>query len=366
MQSRESRALAFLFGAGASARFNYPTVTNFFAQCEDQRFPHDACEDLWRYIRLLEGRSPNEKYPKINAEAVFSLAEQILQVDAALRFDYHPSKPSRGTKRPVLRSGISATDLYRSLTDGIITVYGRMPEEAAADSDPLAELVKEANEFVPEGQPLWLFTTNYDTVIENSLERWIASRQKPFERMRLATGIADHRPHRLDTTSFPLDAKPGERPVNLVKLHGSATWKHETSDPASPIIETDMRVPTNHDCALFFGYKRIPDEEPFVSLHRLFKRALLTHVTLVSIGFQFGDPFLRELVDFALKANYKLNVLCCLRSEPPGQSTVSDLEGSHRERFKLLRDKQGKLAPFGDKQFCAILREQLEVSAGSS
>ncbi|MGA3327228.1 MAG: SIR2 family protein [Terriglobia bacterium] len=365
MQSRESRAVAFLFGAGASARFNYPMVANFFGQCEDRGFPHKDCEDLWRYIRILERRSRNEKYPEINAEAVFSLAEQIRQVDAALRLDSSPSTRPHRTQRPVLRSGLSAEDLYRRLTDGIITVYGRMPEEAAADSDPLAELVKEADEFVPEGQPLWLFTTNYDTVIENSLDRWIGSRQKPFEHMRLATGIADQRPHRLDTASFPLDAKPGERPVNLVKLHGSATWKHETSDRASPILETDMRVPTDRDCALFFGYKRIPDEEPFVSLHRLFKRALSTHGTLVSIGFQFGDPFLRELVDFALRANDKLKVLCCLRSEPADQSTVRNLEGSHRERFKLLRDKQGKLVRFDDKQFCTILREQLEVSVGS-
>ena len=170
MQSRESPALAFLFGAGASARFNYPTVTNFFGQCKHKGFPHDDCEDLWRYIRVLEGRNSNEKYPKINAEAVFSLAEQILQVHAALRTDSAPPQFPRRTKLPVLRSGISAPDLYKRLTDGIITVYGKMPEEGPPDSDPLAELVKEADEFVPEGQPLWLFTTNYDTVIENSLE----------------------------------------------------------------------------------------------------------------------------------------------------------------------------------------------------
>ena len=85
------------------------------------------------------------------------------------------------------------------------------------------------------------------------------------------------------------------------------------------------------------------------------------HVTLVSIGFQFGDPFLRELVNFALRANEKLKVLCCLRSKPADQSTVRDLEDSHRDRFQLLRDKEGKLVPFGDKQFCTVMSEQLEV-----
>jgi hypothetical protein len=339
-------------------------VTDFFDHCKKvEGFPGHTCEQLWRYIRLLEGRSSEERYPNIDAEAVFSLAEKIVQVDKALRIDSVPFS-SRGGTHPLVLPGVpSAADLYRRLMDAIITVYGRMPEKAAAELDPLAELVREADEFVPEGQPLWLFTTNYDTVIENSLENWIASGEKPFDHIRLATGAADERPHRIDADSFVLDSKDGERPVNLVKLHGSATWKRETLEPASPIIDAGMRVPTGNDCALFFGYKAIPEAEPFVSFHRLLKRALSTHLTVVSIGFQFGDPFLRELVDFALRANDKLTVLCCLRSEPKKGSAVDGLAGSHGARFRLLRDGQGALVPFGEKHFCATLRAGIELCA---
>jgi len=359
MENRESRALAFLFGAGASARFNYPTVTNFFDQCKHQGFPHDECEDLWRYIRLLESRSPNEKYPKINAEAVFSLAEQILQVDAALRIDAYPSTLPRRTKLPVLRSGVGAPDLYKRLTDGIITVYGKMPEEGPADSDPLAELIKEADDLVPHGEPVWLFTTNYDTVIEDSLRRWRDEAEGAFRHLRLEIGFALQQPHPFTPDRFEAAPGEGERILNVVKLHGSVTWKRETTEPGSRIIDSGLRVPTGHDCVLYFGYKRFPEEEPFVTLYRLFKRALLRPLTLITIGFQFADPYLRELLDFGLDANSELRVVCCLRSEPTERSAVEGLKSSHAGRFELLRDAQGKLVPFADKGFCAALKARL-------
>ena len=72
----------------------------------------------------------------------------------------------------------------------------------------------------------------------------MASGQKPFEHIRLATGAADQKPRRINATSFQPHTTHGERPVNLVKLHGSATWKRETLEPGSPIIDAGMRVPT--------------------------------------------------------------------------------------------------------------------------
>ncbi len=359
MGNWKSPGLAFFFGAGASAHLGYPTVTNFFDKCKIDGFPHYDCEQLWRYIRILENRSPDEKYPRINAEAVFSLAEQVLQVDKALSIDSGPFPSKHATRRPGLPTKISPADLHRKLMDGIIGIYGTMPTHPAHVPDPLGELVKEVKAVVPYGHVVWFFTTNYDTVIESSFGTWIARGEEPLDRLRLVTGIGQQRPHRLDVQSFPFTAGSKELVVNLVKLHGSATWKHETPKPDSPILETDMRGPTNYDCALFFGYKRVPEEEPFVGLHRLFKRVLLTPVTLVSIGFQFADPFLRELVNFALRANPKLSVLCCLRSEPKDGSAVDGLVASHGFRFKLLRDGEGALVPFGEKHFCTYLRQEL-------
>jgi hypothetical protein len=338
-------------------------VTEFFDRCKTDGFPHYDCEQLWRYIRILEGRSASEKYPNVNAEAVFSLAEQILDVDKALKIDSGPPPSSHATQRPGLPTRISPPDLHRRLMEGIVSVYGAMPEQASTVSDPLAELVKEVHAAAPQGRPIWFFTTNYDTVIESSLSAWIADGQEPFDRLRLVTGAADESPNRLDAACFRFSARSGKRLINLVKLHGSATWKRETADPASAIIETGMRLPTSYDCVLYFGYKRIPEQEPFVSLHRLFKRVLLSPVTLVSVGFQFADPFLRELVDLALRANDKLTVLCCLRSDPKKGSAVEDLASSHSARFRLLKDEQGVLVPFGDKRFCRTLRGQLGPSA---
>jgi hypothetical protein len=73
--------------------------------------------------------------------------------------------------------------------------------------------------------------------------------------------------------------------INLVKLHGSATWK---LDAARQPIETGWSMPTDHDCLLCFGYKSVPEQDPFVALHTLLKSVLLRCEAVIAIGFALG------------------------------------------------------------------------------
>src|ERR1700691_869321 len=79
---------------------------------------------------------------------------------------------------------------------------------------------------------------------------------------RLRTGFSAGRPGRWRPDLLSDQPTTGERLINLVKLHGSATWK---LDAARQPIETGWSMPTDHDCLLCFGYKSVPEQNPFVA-----------------------------------------------------------------------------------------------------
>ena len=103
------------------------------------------------------------RYAQRKAEKVNAFLRSIKSMGA----EYLSLPSSHATQRPGLPSRTSPPDLHRKLMDGIVSVYGAMPKQLATVPDPLAELVKEVQAVVPDGQPVWFFTTNYDTVIES-------------------------------------------------------------------------------------------------------------------------------------------------------------------------------------------------------
>jgi hypothetical protein len=347
------RAVAFLFGAGASVRLGYPMVTDFFSQFKGGNGSQTASSHLARYIAILNGGQVPIPWPHINAEEVFALAEQMRGVERALAID-------DGGAALVIGKVTTAGQLYDRLCAGIVDIYGRAPGDAQVDDNALADALEIALEWNAPGSGLWLFTTNYDTVIEDSVSRWIDRKRGYFALGKLVTGFGERQPHRFKEGLFRQEPPEGEWLVRLLKLHGSANWKRETADPRSAAIETGMRGPTNHDCVLYFGYKTFPESQPFLALHRLFRQALLQPITLVSVGFQFGDPYIRELVDFALDANPSLRVICCLKDEPSDGSSVRELMKRHAMRFELLRNPAGALVPFGDQGFRAALNTAVQ------
>lgn len=213
--------------------------------------------------------------------------------------------------------------------------------------------------------PIWVITTNYDSVIEellrdpdfqNQIHAWGG-----VARLELRTGFVPGTPARWDPQMFSAPPRTGFCPVNLVKLHGSATWKWDNDAAPPQPVDIGLALPTgDYDCLVYFGYKSIPEFDPFKTMHRLLKDILLGHAVVVSIGFRFGDPYIRETFDFAFRANRNLQVICSLTQQPAQGTPLYGLMEAFPRQVSILVGEDGTPIRFGREEFCRELEKRLE------
>jgi hypothetical protein len=173
---------------------------------------------------------------------------------------------------------------------------------------------------------------------------------------QLCTGFDPALDNRWQPHLFTEPGSESTRRINVLKLHGSATWKRDGD--GNP-VDTRWPMPTEHDCLLFFGYKSVPESEPFAHIHNLLKEALLRCDVAIVVGFRFGDPYIRELFDFGLRANQNLRMICCARKQPDGSSHLANILQTFKGRAVLLQTKPGELVSFGDPRFETALESHL-------
>jgi hypothetical protein len=163
------------------------------------------------------------------------------------------------------------------------------------------------------------------------------------------TGFSETGSRAFSPQTFAARSTPGERLVHFIKLHGSVSWKLQRRLGRQTVVETaGSTAPTGeHDCVLYFGYKSVPEEEPFKTLHNQLKQSLLLPRAMIVIGFQFADPYIRETFDFALRANKSLRLICYLRRSPEPSTPLKNLLEDFPEQISVLRgrDKVG-LSPW--------------------
>ena len=176
----------------------------------------------------------------------------------------------------------------------------------------------------------------------------------------MCTGFARGNPGRWKPELF--DAKPtqGTRQINLFKLHGSVTWKWESTDAGLEPVEMNWRQPTGEtDCLLYFGYKSVPEADPFRTLHNRFKDSLVKSSVVFVIGFQFADPYIRETFDFALRANPQLRIVCCLKHMPTPNMPLANLMHAFPGRVQILAEDKNVPIAFGQDRLPEALRTSL-------
>jgi SIR2-like domain len=353
------RAAVFL-GAGASCFAGFPTVESFFKHALPRGGALDElCSQLARRISIHEGTQENLKWPIFNAEKVFGWLEIL---DEAQRI-----QSVNGGAQPVNISngrGLErrADELMSELKREIVRVYGTELSPKILTAAPHNELFKLLDTVIPDTEPLHVFTTNYDGLVEQLFEHWRNGNSQMFKEIRICTGFSSSQPAHWQAKLFEEKSIPGVRLVKLAKLHGSITWKR---DSAGRIVDTHWAMPTEHDILLYFGYKSVPEQEPFLALHNLLKSTLLQYDYLIAIGFRFADPYLYELFDLALRANSRLQVICCLNRAFESGSPVSRMAAQFPGRIHLLTSSTGAPVPFGHQDFQESLKRFL-MQTGSS
>lgn len=222
--------------------------------------------------------------------------------------------------------------------------------------DNYLALFKFLHDRTPGAEPIQVFSTNYDTILENQLRSWRFTDAGFVP--DLCTGFEPGNSSRWQPSLFDTSAPPGKRRVNLYKLHGSVTWKR---DPSSGLIVEmdDFLAPTDYDCLLYFGYKSVPEDEPFRTLHQYLKGALLHCNAVIAIGFRFVDPYIRETFDFAMRANPNLRILCCLKYLPEPDSPLGQMQRDFSKQVTFLTNGTDPVC-FGKQEFMECLGKALE------
>ena len=240
--------IAFLLGAGASYPYGVPMMSGFYRDFTEhvaRRHPH--CSE---FLASLDARHTS---PKPDLETLITDLQNILSVTTGLE--------ALGYSESAVTSGVEMARELRGYLDAFLVDrcerFDR--EKAATELRPLLEL--------SSGNALWIFSTNYDRIVEFACE---------------ANGIGCS--DGFDTAApTPVANWQGafDRAVRVVKLHGSVNWYEDDPGGALHRLDRGYSLP-GHDFRLLRGDQRL---RPLMIIPTLEKEAL-------------GDPYIGLAVRF--------------------------------------------------------------------
>jgi hypothetical protein len=156
---------------------------------------------------------------------------------------------------------------------------------------------------IPRSCPVEIFTTNYDLLIEQSMEAY---------RVPYFDGFVGSHQSFFDTHAIDGDDLP-PRWARVWKMHGSINWSRDANG------NVVRRVPQRgNDCVIHPSHLKYDESRrmPYIALmDRL--RAFLRQPSafLVTCGFSFRDQHINEVILEALQGNPTATVFGLLRSE---------------------------------------------------
>lgn len=355
-------SITLFLGAGASACESFPTVFHFFEQVTfpsgvDARGFQTACMELARRIDVAERTQENNNWPRIDAEKLWGNLELLVNSNKLTSTPF--GLPVTRTGLTPQNAGVLPEDLLVFLKEQILRIYGRTVSTSSKPC-PHRDLFALLNLIVPAEEPISVYTTNYDTIIEDLFRSQSFSEETFHSVGHVCTGFAQGNPNRWRPDLFDVKPPKGTRQVNLLKLHGSVTWKWESTDAGLEPVEMNWRQPAGDtDCLLYFGYKSVPETDPFRTLHNRFKDSLVKSSVVFVIGFQFADPYIRETFDFALRANPQLRIVCCLKHMPTPNTPLANLIHAFPGRVQILSEDNNLPIAFGQARLLEALRASL-------
>jgi HEAT repeats/SIR2-like domain len=296
--------ITFLLGAGASYPYEVPMMAAFYSEFRaylERRHPH--CFALMRTIEEHTDR------PKPDLETLLSDLHSVLGVGAGLSLI---GKDQTATTADVS----TARELHGYLDAFIVDRCERFDrEKATRELFALLDLRQVG--------PLWIFSTNYDRIIEHACDAHDVAWCDGFEAgspQAVANWIGEF-----------------EKDVRLVKLHGSVNWYED--DPGGDLHRLDRgySLPGN-DFRLVRGVQQlkplmiIPTLEkealgnPYIGLAMRFTDILKESRVLVVAGNSLRDRHIKAYIKERLRT---LHVLIVSPSASQHTASLGNPERTH-------------------------------------
>lgn len=273
LASNGKKKIGILLGAGAPVSINVgPSIENWISLIPN-------LDGLTKTVKSALSREDLEAYDSLEKSVENPNLEKILSKIRALAEVIGESKVH----------GYDSTQ-FISLSENICNlIRDAVSKDLPEGQTPYSELVSWING-VNRKYGVEVFTTNYDLLLEQALER---SKTPYFD------GFSGARDAFFDPSSISRNDLPS-RWVRLWKLHGSIGW--EMNDKSEIV-----RIPRSQKASMVYPSHIKYDQTqaaPFSSLFERLKNFLLEPDTLlISTGFSFADAHISSRLIESLQAN---------------------------------------------------------------
>lgn len=340
--------VVFFFGAGVSAPFGIPTMTQFVTDFEKLLFKEGAENEQQMYAEIKHNLERHLK--KVDLEAIFTVIDGIVS--------FGPEK--LGLLSTYLAPQIKdVTDNDREIGKSLRLKFQKFVKKKCIIPQESFEKIgavyhdffnRFALEF-PDGgisktgeyafYDGWrMFTTNYDMCLEHY---W-----------HVKAGVGIDTGFEFDRAKNANTLRPerflGNGGKQLLKLHGSVNWLIE--EGTGEVIETEM-TGISHVGRRFVGEMMIyPIAEkelyfdPYISMLLRLNRELQQKSIWVVIGYSFNDPVVREI--FIRKSNATKHLVLV---HPQANMVYKDQLNGLKAKTSLMEKRFGLQADsFADEQ----------------
>lgn len=156
---------------------------------------------------------------------------------------------------------------------------------------------------IPRANPVEIFTTNYDLLMEQALER---------QRVPFFDGFIGSRKSFFDVNAMDEDKLPS-RWARLWKLHGSINWFQTENNVFRGATDEDCLARVIHPSHLkYLESRRLPYLAMIDRLRFFLKQDF---AVLIIIGYSFGDEHINEIIMQALESNSTATAFALFRGE---------------------------------------------------
>jgi len=315
-----TRVLIFT-GAGAGVPLGLPTSTGFAAEVTADAAMVTQCA-----IGFLQGTSAKDIEWILATLEAFQGERSFIET-LLPRFISGP--PATAGALAQMKSGLAqyrsdARSEIKRIKKILFDKLGRYDHKKAAVlyRGLLGELKVRYPSFA-----LSMITTNYDLTFENTLEEEGEDAWKEFGISDVDFGFSIRFGKSIYDPKSDFAWKP--EIMEFLKIHGSLDWHR---DEMRQCVRSGSRtVPDNPDqmAILYPGFKGVPEEKPFSSLHvRLGTRLTQADVVFV-LGFAFRDAYINSIFENVVRTRTDLPVYYFnplpLHEHPKGESLVPRL-----------------------------------------
>ncbi len=287
-----SKNIGFFFGAGTSCALKIPNVEQLTDEIE-KSLKDDFKKDFDIIIKDLK---TNITSRKVNIEDILNHIRRIREITGESKKDYQSV------------TGESAKKLDKEICTKIYNII--LEKEKVANLDTTKKFFAWLNilnrEYSKE-----VFTTNYDLIIEKSLE---SSHIPYFDGF-----VGSYEPFFWQESIDKIVSKDDltKNWIRLWKIHGSLSWfwKEEIKNKSPKIVRIgriDDILKENNELVIYPSKEKYDSsrKQPFIAYFDRLKNYLLNgELLFIFSGYSFSDQHINEIIFNCLRQNNRLTAL---------------------------------------------------------